>query len=259
MTIRHATDADLGAVAAALGPLAGRDPDAAAVGRHELGREPARVRTRPATRMGSSSPRRTARWSASSPPGSRSTSPGSATSTSPRARAAKAWGARLIEAVVDERASPGRHAPDPEREPGGAAVLRPARLPRGVAQSRAAARGAHRGQRPLVRLDPRPDRRHRRDRARRPPVRAAAPGRLARQHRRAAAPRLDRRLRRRLRPDPSMLRRLARELSERTGAVVSRSGSSTSRSSASSSSKPAGSSTSTSRCPSTTARCRPAT
>ena len=56
--------------------------------------------------------------------------------------------------------------------------------------------------RPLVRLDPHPDGRPRRDRAGGAPVRAAAAGRLERQHRRAAAQRLDRRLRRRLRPRP---------------------------------------------------------
>ena len=41
-----------------------------------------------------------------------------------------------------EPARPGRDAPPPEREPGRAAVLRAARLPRGVAQPRAAARRA---------------------------------------------------------------------------------------------------------------------
>ena len=214
----------------------------------------------PSTRTGSSSPRRTARWSASSPPGSRSTSPGSATSTSPRAVAAKAVGRALVEAVIENL-----------RARGATHLMLNANLEALPFYERLGFREESRnlvlpldvrtvGERPLVRLDPRADRRSRRDRARRPPVRAAPPRPLERQHRRAAAQRLDRRLRRRLRPRPvDAAPPGPRALGANRAPSSWRSASSTTRSSASSCSKPAASSTSTSPSRSTTARCRPAT
>ena len=120
-----------------------------------------------------------------------------------------------------ERASPRRHASHPEREPGGLAVLRQARLPRGVAQPRpcpsrcapsaAAARSARSTSRPTTSA-----------RSSAPSASSCRGCRAARTAASSAPPRhgwiavyddvCDR--------DPSMLRRLARELSERTGAVV---------------------------------------
>ena len=111
-------------------------------------------------------------------------------------------GRALVDAVIENLRARRGDAPDPDREPRSARFLRAARLPRGVAQRRPPARRARGRRRPLVRLDPRPDRRPRRGRARRAPVRAAPARRLARQSRDGAAQRLDRRVRRRLRPRP---------------------------------------------------------
>ena len=138
------------------------------------------------------------------------------------AGAAHGTGRALVETVIENLARPRRHAPAPEREPPVARLLREARLPRGVPQPRPRARGCGTvGEgRSYGSIHVQTDDLGAVERAV-PAVRAAPAGRLARQH--ASRRRdggwitvyddvCDR--------DPSMLRRLAKELSERTGAVV---------------------------------------
>ena len=198
--------------------------------------------------------------SASSPPGSRITSPRSAISTSRGAGRREGTGSALVETVIENL-----------RARGATHLFLNANLQALAFYEKLGFREESRnlvlplerslgGRGAFVRLDPRAVGRSRRGRARRPAVRAAAAGRVARKQRHAAAQRLDHGLRRCLRSRPVGA---APPRDRAVGTHGRRRDRDRRRARAGRPLRPASrrdaSSTSTSPCRSTTARCRRAT